>query len=374
MGALAVAFIFQVYFYARYMAAPMRKLRHDKKKQESTEAQDRTPVAGVSVVVCARNEGYNLEAYLQALLTQDYPLYEVIVVNDASEDNTAAVIDAYMVRDARVRTTFVPRGAWVGSSKKLAITLAAKAAKYDYLLLTDADCRPESTHWISSMMSGFSRPETQVVLGFGAYFRDGGGVNHITCYDTLFNGLHYMGAALCGHPYMGVGRNLAYKKDFFFASGGFSQLMTERAGDDDLFVNRVATGKNTEVVVSPESLTWSVSKHSWHDWLQQKRRHLSVSPKYRAGSKVRLGIEPLTRGIFYALLIAIGVCGSPIAWITAAVLFGVRLLMQILILDLSAWRMGLSMYGLSVLWYDICLPLVSLYMLISQPFRRKIKW
>lgn len=374
MGALAVAFIFQVYFYARYMAAPMRKLRRDKKKQEGTEAQNRTPVAGVSVVVCARNEGYNLEAYLQALLTQDYPLYEVIVVNDASEDNTAAVIDAYMVRDARVRTTFVPRGAWVGSSKKLAITLAAKAAKYDYLLLTDADCRPESTHWISSMMSGFSRPETQVVLGFGAYFRDGGGVNYITCYDTLFNGLHYMGAALCGHPYMGVGRNLAYKKDFFFASGGFSQLMTERAGDDDLFVNRVATGKNTEVVVSPESLTWSVSKHSWHDWLQQKRRHLSVSPKYRAGSKVRLGIEPLTRGIFYALLIAIGVCGSPIAWITAAVLFGVRLLMQILILDLSAWRMGLSMYGLSVLWYDICLPLVSLYMLISQPFRRKIKW
>lgn len=374
MGALVVAFIFQVYFYARYMAAPMRKLRRDKKKQESTEAQDRTPAAGVSVVVCARNEGYNLEAYLQALLTQDYPLYEVIVVNDASEDNTAAVIDAYMVRDARVRTTFVPRGAWVGSSKKLAITLAAKAAKYDYLLLTDADCRPESTHWISSMMSGFSRPETQVVLGFGAYFRDGDGVNHITCYDTLFNGLHYMGAALCGHPYMGVGRNLAYKKDFFFASGGFSQLMTERAGDDDLFVNRVATGKNTEVVISPESLTWSISKHSWHDWLQQKRRHLSVSPKYRAGSKVRLGIEPLTRGIFYALLIAIGVCGSPIAWITAAVLFGVRLLMQILILDLSAWRMGLSMYGLSVLWYDICLPLVSLYMLISQPFRRKIKW
>lgn len=367
-------FLFQVYFYARYMAAPMRKLRRDKKKQESTEAQDRTPVAGVSVVVCARNEGYNLEAYLQALLTQDYPLYEVIVVNDASEDNTAAVIDAYMVRDARVRTTFVPRGAWVGSSKKLAITLAAKAAKYDYLLLTDADCRPESTHWISSMMSGFSRPETQVVLGFGAYFRDHGGVSHLICYDTLFNGLHYMGAALCGHPYMGVGRNLAYKKDFFFESGGFSQLMTERAGDDDLFVNRVATGKNTEVVVSPESLTWSVPKHTWHDWLQQKRRHLSVSPKYRAGSKVRLGIEPLTRGIFYALLIAIGVCGSPIAWIAAAVLFGVRLLMQILILDLSAWRMGLQMYGLSVLWYDICLPIVSLYMLISQPFRRKIKW
>ena len=376
LGALGLVFVFQVYFYARYMAAPARKMRHDRKAQppDIHPTSTRVPPQGVSVIVCARNEGYNLEAYLQALLTQDYPLYEVIVVDDGSEDNTSAVIDSYISRDARMRTTFVPREAQVGSSKKLALTLGAKAAKYDYLLLTDADCRPESTHWISEMMHGFDKPETEVVLGYGAYFRDKGEINRLVRFDTLFNGLHYIGAALCKHPYMGVGRNLAYKKSLFFESGGFSHLMTERAGDDDLFVNRVATGKNTSVVVSRDSLTWSVSKHTLREWLLQKRRHLSVSPKYRAATKFRLGIEPMTRGLFYALLIATGVCGSPVTWIAAATLFAARLLMQILIIDISAWRMGLSLFGLSIVWYDICLPLVSLYMLVTQPFRPKQRW
>jgi len=376
LGALGLVFVFQVYFYARYMAAPARKIRRDREAQPPDIHLTSTSVSpqGVSVIVCARNEGYNLEAYLQALLTQDYPLYEVIVVDDGSEDNTSAVIDSYISRDARMRTTFVPREAQVGSSKKLALTLGAKAAKYDYLLLTDADCRPESTHWISEMMHGFDKPETEVVLGYGAYFKDKGEINRLVRFDTLFNGLHYLGAALCKHPYMGVGRNLAYKKSLFFESGGFSHLMTERAGDDDLFVNRVATGKNTSVVVSRDSLTWSVSKHTLREWLLQKRRHLSVSPKYRPATKFRLGIEPMTRGLFYALLITIIVYGSPVTWIAAATLFAARMLMQILIIDISAWRMGLSLFGLSVVWYDICLPLVTLYMLVTQPFRPKQRW
>ena len=376
IGALALVFLFQVYFYARYMAAPARKIRRNKKAQPPDIHLTSTSVSprGVSVIVCARNEGRNIEDYLQALLTQDYPLYEVIVVDDSSEDNTSAVIDSYLSRDARVRTTFVPREARVGSSKKLALTLAAKAAKYDYLLLTDADCRPESTRWISEMMGGFADPQTEVVLGYGAYFRDHAKVNRLVRFDTLFNGLHYLGAAICRHPYMGVGRNLAYRKSTFFESGGFSHLMNEQAGDDDLFVNHVATRQNTAVVVSRDSFTWSVSKQTLRDWLQQKRRHLSVSPKYRASTKFRLAVEPVTRGLFYALLIAIGVCGSPVAWIVAATLFGARLLMQMLIIDISALRMGLSRFGLSILWYDICLPLISLYMLIIQPLRPKMRW
>ena len=128
-------------------------------------------------------------------------------------------------------------------------------------------------------------------------------LNRLVQFDTLFNGLHYLGTALCGHPYMGVGRNLAYKKSLFFESGGFSHLMTTRAGDDDLFVNHVATRTNTSVVISRESLTWSPSKRTFKEWWQQKRRHLSVSPQYRTSTKCRLAFEPLTRGMFYLALI-----------------------------------------------------------------------
>ena len=158
LGALAVLFIAQVYWYSRYMAAPARRMRRDKKSPISNLQSPMDEVPGVTVVLAAHNESENLSQYLQALLTQDYPEYEVIVVDDGSEDDTRAVVESYMVRDPRLHMTFVPFGARVGSTKKLALTLAAKAARYDYLLLTDADCVPESDQWIHEMMAGFQRP------------------------------------------------------------------------------------------------------------------------------------------------------------------------------------------------------------------------
>ena len=381
IGVLGVLFLALLYFYARYMAAPARRIRRDRKKGPAA-ADTMENVPGVSVVLCAHNEAYNISQYLQAILTQDWPEYEVIVVDDGSEDETRAMIERYMVHDPRLHMTFVPYGARVGSTKKLALTLAAKAAKYDYLLLTDADCVPESNRWIRTMMQGFGKvPSTKdIVLGFSPYFAEKGLVNRLVRYDTLFNGLHYLGAALCGHPYMGVGRNLAYRKALFFESGGFTHLMNKVAGDDDLFVNHVATKQNTAVVLSPESYTWSLSKKTMREWLQQKRRHLSVSPAYKESTKMRLGIEPMTRGLFYAAVIAVSVLYCPtslalpaIPFMVALGLFFIRWIMQTAILNVSARRMGLERFNMfSVLWFDIMLPLVNLWILIVP--KRNNKW
>ena len=342
---------------------------------------------GVSVLLCAHNEGYNLSQYLPALLSQNYPTYEVIVVDDGSEDNTRDVVDQFMVNDPRLKMTFVPYGARVRSTKKLALTLAAKAAQYDYLLLTDADCVPESPNWIRTMMAGFepsafSRQASDIVLGFGAYFEERGHVNRLVRYDTLFNGLHYLGAAICGHPYMGVGRNLAYRKSLFFETGGFSHQMTNRAGDDDLFVNHLATRKNTAVVLSRESYTWSLAKQSLKDWWQQKRRHISVSPSYRAATQWQLLFEPLTRGLFYAISLFAIVYYWPATYQLSSIHFPLllvvglgllRWILQIAVVNTSACRMGLRRFSpFTILWFDIILPLINLWMLIVP--QKKLKW
>ena len=385
LGVLAALFLGQLYFYARYMCAPLRRMRKDK-ISEGIQPLTIEGTPGVSVILCAHNEAYNLSQYLQALLTQDWPEYEVIVVDDGSEDDTRAIVESFMVRDPRLKMTFVPLGARVGSTKKLALTLAAKASQYDYLLLTDADCVPESDQWIAQMMHGFAGNK-DIVLGFGPYFYEKGHVNRLVRFDTLFNGLHYLGAALCGHPYMGVGRNLAYRKSFFFESGGFTQQMTNRAGDDDLFVNHVATKKNTAVVLSRESFTWSPSKSTMKEWWQQKRRHLSVSPNYREGTKFRLALEPLTRGLFYMLVVAMTVLYWPaiqiwpfaigtltIPFLAAPALFLLRWIIQTTILNTASRKMRLRRFSMfSVLWFDISLPLVALYMLIV-PQRKKNIW
>lgn len=406
LGALLALFMGQVGYYLCTMhnvqctkaEVPSTKAESLRRREEQEEG-----CPGVSVLVCAHNEAYNLSAYLYALLSQDYPTYEVIVVDDGSEDKTREVIESYMVQDKRLRTTFVPKEARVRSTKKLALTLAAKAAQYDYLLLTDADCTPESTHWISEMMRGFM-PSTEyrvqsienrvltthcsllntkeIVLGFGAYFYEKGFVNRLVRYDTLFNGLHYLSAAAHGHPYMGVGRNLAYKKELFFKTGGFKKMMNNRAGDDDLFVNHVANRKNTAVVCSRDSITWSPSKTTMRDWWQQKRRHLSVSHDYRLGTKIRLALEPMSRGLFYlaviALLVAFAcqpIVGSPLSILAALALglFLLRWIVQTIIINLSAKRMGLHGFNMfTILGMDILLPLISLYMLCVP--KKQVKW
>lgn len=387
------AWVFQLYFYLRYMlTAVMRtKSRDARPDQQGTVPDTPAPDApGVTVIVCAKNEEANLRDYLQALLTQDYPTYEVIVVNDGSVDNTALFLEFWEKRYRNLRFTFVPASARVASTKKLAITLGAKAAQYDYLLLTDADCRPESTHWITEMMSGFSGQGTSgnqgtvsVVLGMGVYFYKRGMLNRLIQFDTLFNGLQYLGMAASGHPYMGVGRNLAYSKDLFFDKGGFHGLMEYRAGDDDLFVNRVATRQNTNVVCTRDSLTWSVPKTSWRDWFRQKRRHLSVAPHYRFATKLQLLLEPLSRGLLYGALIALitwVASGQSVEWVSGEWLLVIvcaamvlRWVGQCAILNTAAARWGTTKMFLLIPLWEILLPLITLIMMLIEPLRPKSK-
>ena len=408
LGALAAVFMYQLYFYIRYMAGVQRRVRHQQKQRfrwnpkrqerqarRAREAAEKAareaglelaPVQpeekvlpGVSVVVCAKNEGDNLQNYLTALLCQNYPTFEVIVVNDASEDDTQFVLDHYLQLYPNLHLTFVPSDAIVSSSKKLALTLAAKAAKYDYLLLTDADCRPESPEWISEMMKGFCKPETEVVIGYGGYFEERTAVNNRIQYDTIFNAMQYLGMAMSRHPYMGVGRNLAYKKETFFKNRGFAGLLSTRAGDDDLFVNKVCTPRNTEVVLTPMSYTWSIPKRTFKEWRVQKARHLSVAPDYKFITKLRLVLEPFSRGLWYALVIAVGVLAglglvSPIVGLAAILLFLSRLTWQIIMMSRAASIFMVHGFGLEVLWFDIWLPVINLCMLIRQSFRKNKNW
>ena len=359
---IGVAFIHQIYFYLRY-------LRLGGKVTSQTDSDVQLPA--VSVIVCAHNEYDNLQDYLSILLEQDYPCYEVIVVDDSSEDGSDLLLERWSRQYGNLYHTFVPRGARVLSNKKLALTIGIKAAHHDYLLLTDADCRPESKHWIREMMKGFSNEQTELVLGFSPYFEKKGLLNHIIGYDTLFNGLQYMGMARAGKPYMGVGRNLAYKRETFFSVGGFKGLLGNRAGDDDLFVNRIANAANTVVVNNPNSIVWSVPKTTWREWFHQKRRHLSVSPQYRTRSKIQVTLEPLSRGIFYASLLISAIVGNIELISIALALFLLRLLVQLIIINVSARRLNMRGYSLGLIAYDIILPLITLYMMLTQPLQKK---
>lgn len=379
MGGVVVLLICQLCYWLILMAAPLRAFHKNPSwrkltTREEAASQSDTNQEGVSVIICARNEAANLRPYLQALLEQDYPHYEVIVVNDGSQDATQEVLDEYLCRYPNLRLTFVPVEARIISSKKLALTLAVKAARYDILLLTDADCRPESVHWIQHMVAPFRNKDIEVVLGYSPYFTEHWWINDIIRYDTLFNGLHYLSRALMHHPYMGVGRNLAYRKSAFLQANGFAGQLSHIAGDDDLLVNRMATGRNTAVVLSRDSLIWSVPETTLKNWLHQKRRHLSVAHSYRLGTRLSLAFEPVTRGLFYVALILAFVFGSAFVATVALTALVLRLIVQLVVINRSAKAFGEQPFALEILWMDMILPLVSLFFLSTVSKKQRTRW
>jgi cellulose synthase/poly-beta-1,6-N-acetylglucosamine synthase-like glycosyltransferase len=244
---------------------------------------------GASVIICARNEYHNLKVLLPLLFKQQHPHFEVVVADDASSDNTRAfLLEQQRLRAHLTVVTIKERPAGI-QPKKYALQRAIHAARHNRLVLTDADCRPASTHWLSKMSSPLREP-IQVVLGYSPYFRQPGLLNRFIGYETLHTGLLYLGSALAGHPYMGVGRNLAYQKLFFERGKGFKNHQQVVGGDDDLWVNQHARRTNTAVVVTPETLVYSLPKTNLRDYFEQKTRHLHASQHYGLRDQLWLGI------------------------------------------------------------------------------------
>ena len=172
--------------------------------------------------------------------------------------------------------------------------LGIKASANEWLLLTDADCIPASKDWLSLMQRNFGQ-KTEIVLGYGGYKKEPGLLNLIIRFETAFTALFYLGLAKAGKPYMGVGRNLAYRKSLFYKNNGFASHTGLASGDDDLFINETATSENTVIEMHPDSFTWSSAEKRFVDWYRQKKRHLTTGSRYKTGSKYRLIIENISR-------------------------------------------------------------------------------
>jgi len=248
--------------------------------------------AGVSVIIAARNEEDNLYNNLEYILTQDYPEFEVIVVNHQSSDDTKHILGALQKQYTHLKVIEIERNRHLKIGKKLPITLGVKGAKYENLLFTDADCRPASNQWLKGMAACFSEKK-DIVLGYGPYQKTKGLLNALIRFDTIQIAINYFSFALNGMAYMGVGRNLAYKKSVFQTVGGFKSHYGIASGDDDLFIRDAAKRGNTAICIAPETYCFSESKTTWRDWFKQKQRHYTTSGHYKVITKLLLGFFPL---------------------------------------------------------------------------------
>lgn len=357
-GALFIQLFYYLFIYIRVAFA---------KTNETSQAQN----PGVSVIICAKNELDNLQKFLPSVLNQKYPDFEVIVVNDCSEDQTEMYLAQLELEVKHLRHTTIEPDPKFRHGKKLAVSIGIKAAKHNILVFTDADCYPESENWLSQMVNSYNTG-TELVLGYGKYKTDQGLLNKMVRFDTFFIAMQYLGFAKMGRPYMGVGRNMSYRKALFLKGKGFASHYHVMSGDDDLFVNENANSKNTRITIHPDSFTTSLAPATFIDWFKQKKRHLSTAKYYRFVDKFLLGLEPFSKLIFYGAVIYF-LCSN--FWLVGISAYGFRLIVQLLIIKLGMNKLGEKKVFLLIPLLDIILPLIHLILIFANKKNAKNrKW
>jgi len=280
----------------------------------------------VSLLVCAKNEAENLERNVPKWLAQNHPNFELILIDDHSQDKTREIIERFAREDSRIIPVFVSANDRFVSGKKYALTLGIKKATHTRMVFTDADCKPASTAWLTKMSCHFSEQKA-IVLGFGAYLKKPTLLNKIIRFETFITALQYFSYAKLGMPYMGVGRNLGYTRHLYESQNGFSAHMHIASGDDDLFVNAAGTSNNVSLCTESQAFTYSEPKTSFKAWFRQKRRHISTANQYKSRHKVLLAVYFIAN-FFFWILAAFGLF---IAFKTTTIIVAVRVMVQLVV-------------------------------------------
>lgn len=327
------------------------------------------PEKNLSIVIAARNEAKNIKKNFDRIINQNYRSPEIIVANDNSTDKTEYELLEYVKKCPYLRIINQDNELKKGNKKK-ALASGIRAAKNDWILVTDADCKPASVHWAKKMQEA-ATDKIDIVLGYAPYDTMPGFLNKFIRFETVYTATQYLSMALMKMPYMGVGRNMLYRKQLFESAGGFDAHLDVLSGDDDLFVNEVAHRGNVAIQIDPDSFVYSRPKTSWRSYYHQKARHLSSSKHYKRRHQLVLGLLSMSHFVHYlggfVLLIL------NFSTIFVAILYGIRMLILL-------WLFGRILIKLKDKSLLLSIPLLdatySLYYLIFSPalIFNKRKW
>ena len=366
---LIIFFLFQVCFIIQlYYTLVIHQRLASFRPDENINPINQLPV---SVIICARNEYANLQKNLSYFLEQDYPNFEVVVVNDCSNDESDLLLKELSGRYPHLNVVTIAEHQRFKHGKKFAVTLGIKASKNEHLLFSDADCRPMSNTWISRMQANFQN-NTQIVLGYSPYEKLAGFVNKLIRFETFFTALNYLSFALDGRAYMGVGRNLAYTKSLFFKGKGFASHMHVLSGDDDLFVNQNATKSNTVIEIHPDAQIYSEPKKNFSAYFRQKLRHQGAGKIYRKEHKRMLTLQAGSAILFYLTLLTLIFMEAQ--WWFLLALYLIRLISQVIVyfpifkkLNYTDMIWWLPAFDFIYYFYTLALSVVTL-------FKKNIEW
>ena len=252
------------------------------------------------------------------------------------------------------------------------MTVGVKAANHNILLFTEPDTKPLSNKWVYEYAKAFNRGK-DIVLGACQLEIDKSFFKKYILFDNLFSGIKYTSMALANKPYMGIGRNMAFRKNLFFDNKGFSSILNMEDGEDNIFVNKIATKENTAIALSPESMVVSNVVDGISTWRNIKTKYLTTRKHYTGNTAKLLSFETFSRYAFYTLFVALSVKGilSSINAIVffAILLFSTRYFVQLIVINKNSKVYNAGSFHFSLLLFDFAKPIVS-YLFLKREKRR----
>ncbi|MDB2384939.1 glycosyltransferase [Polaribacter sp.] len=336
----------------------------NKKRKKNTKQH------AISVIICAKNEAENLKNFLPSILNQNYSNFEIVLINDASNDETLTIMEAFATKHNNIKIVDVKNIETFWGNKKYALTLGIKASSNNHLLFTDADCKPVSKNWIAKMNTQFSEKKT-IILGYGKYKRENKLVNLFVRFETLLTAIQYFSYAKVGSAYMAVGRNLAYTKEDFFNVKGFINHMHIKSGDDDLFIQDASNTENTTICIDKGSFTESIAPSSLRNWFLQKRRHISTANHYKKIHQFFLGLFFVSKFFLFALAIC---CLFLFSWKLILCIVGIYYLVEFIVIGFSAKQLQEKKIIFLLPILEIGLLLFQFSIFITNTFSKPTHW
>jgi len=362
--AFCIVIIIQIYYYF-FLFGKFSFLKQIDKSDQQLD---------VSVIICAKNEATNLKSFLPFIAQQNYSDFEIVLVDDASSDNSLDMMQQFKNEHEsdHLSIQIITISEEKSNGKKAALNKGILASKGKYLVLTDADCKPISTDWLHEITAHFNK-DKNIVLGYGAYRKiTNSFLNKMIRFETLQTALQYFSYALAGNAYMGVGRNIAYKKDVFIKSGGFKEHINIKSGDDDLFINQIANKTNTAICFSKNSFTLSEPETNFKKWIWQKRRHITTASHYKKSHQLLLGLFYVSQIFFWILSISLLLL--KIFPVFTIILIFLRFIIWYIVIAKTAKKLDeKDLIGFSPI-YEISIIFIQFYIFIRNTISSPKQW
>lgn len=352
-----VIFIFQLIYYLYLFSKPYQYYKKEKNRDAKNTQQQ-----GISVIITAKNEAENLKKNLPAILTQDYPLFQVVVVDNCSTDNTKDLLKELKKDYPHLYTTFIPVGSVNNNDKKLAITIGIKAAKYDILLFTEPDTKPLTKKWVSEYANTFNS-ETDIVIGACQIKKNKGLSGKYIALDNVFSSIKYLSFAVLKKPFMGIGRNMAIRKKLFFDKKGFREILNIKDGEDNVFINKLTTNRNTRTLISHQSMVQTDDANQFSMWRHIKAKYIGTRQYLTTKATRYFTFELILRYSFYLLFVVLSVIGIITTLRSllffAIVLFITRFLAQMIVINKNSKMYNAGNFYFTIILYDLFSPIMD---------------